>query len=99
MVIVSTALRHDVEIDGACDRFVRAARLVLVDHRRPLAVVPHPRHQILDPRTGRRGESVPRVPKIMKVQAFGPYRRDRLRPGRHLEGYSRFLPEVQTNNG
>jgi hypothetical protein len=45
IVIVSAALGHDVDIYGTRDRLVRAARLVLVDHRRPLAVVAHPRHQ------------------------------------------------------
>jgi hypothetical protein len=45
---------------------------VLVDHRRPLAVVAHPRHQILDPRPARRGERVTGVPEIMKVQPSAP---------------------------
>jgi hypothetical protein len=56
-----------VGVDRAGDRLVRAARLVLVDHGRALAVVAHPRHQILDPRPAG-GERVPGVPEIMNVQ-------------------------------
>jgi hypothetical protein len=36
----------DVLVDGVGYSLVRAARLVLVDHRGPLGVVAHARHEI-----------------------------------------------------
>ena len=47
VVIVAALHGLDVPVDRAGDRLVRAARLVLVDHRGSLAVVAHPRHQVL----------------------------------------------------
>jgi hypothetical protein len=47
VVIVALALPGlDVGVDRVGYRLVRAARLVLVDHRRPLTVVTHASHQI-----------------------------------------------------
>ena len=74
----------DVGVDRAGDRLVRAARLVLVDHGRALAVVAHPRHQVPQARAAGRRERVARMPQIMKMQALGADRPHRVRPGRHL---------------
>jgi len=57
---------------------------VLVDDRGTLAVVAHPRHQILQARAAGCCEVVPGVPEIMEVQALGADRPDGVRPGRHL---------------
>jgi len=52
----------DVSVDGVGDRPVRAAGLMLVDHRRPLAVMPHPANPVPHPRAAGRGEGVARMP-------------------------------------
>jgi hypothetical protein len=87
---VSGPLRRNVGIDGARDELIGAADLMQVDHRRTLAVVPHPCHEILEPGTADRREVVACMPKIpeggliVKVQALRTDRPDSVRPGRHL---------------
>jgi len=57
---------------------------VLVDDRGPFAVVSHPGHQVPQPGAAYRRQVIPGVAKIVKVQAFGADRADRMRPGGHL---------------
>ena len=53
--------------------FVRAARLMLVDHGGPLAVVTHAGHQILDPRAAGGSEGVTSVAKVVEMQPLGTH--------------------------
>jgi hypothetical protein len=46
LAIVAALLRLDMRIDRISYRLVRATRHMLVDHRGPLTVVPHARHQV-----------------------------------------------------
>jgi hypothetical protein len=71
-----------VSVDRARDDLVGPSCLVLVDDRSALAVVSHPRHQILQACPAGYGEVVAGVPQIVKVQSLGT---DRLDEGRaHL---------------
>jgi hypothetical protein len=78
------ALGLDVRVDRIRDPPVSATRLMLVDQRGTLAIVPHPCHQIPQASTTVRRELVTRMPQVMDVQARGPDRRHRVRPPRHL---------------
>src|SRR6266851_7331391 len=71
VVIVVALLGLDVCVDGVGDRLVRAARLMLVDHGRSLAVVTHPRHEIPQARATGRRERVAGMAQIVKMQALG----------------------------
>jgi len=53
---------------------------VLLDQRGPRGRVAHAVHQLSQSRTGLRGEGVPRVPQIMKVEASELGCADRLAP-------------------
>ena len=66
------------------DPTIPVVRSVLVDHRRTLAVVPHPGHEIPELGAAGRSERVACMAQIVKMQAFGVNRLHRLRPGRHL---------------
>jgi hypothetical protein len=74
----------DVGVDGARNSQVSPTGLVLIDDRGALAVVAHPRHQILQARAAGCREVIPGMPEIMKVQARCAYRMDGVRPGGHL---------------
>ena len=76
--------RLDVRVDRARDQLIGTASPVLVNDRGPFAVVPHPGHQVAQPGAADRGKVIPGVAKIVKVQAFGADRADRVRPGGHL---------------
>ena len=69
VAIVLASLGLDMRVDRVRDRLVRAARLMLVDQRRALAVVTHPRHQVSQVRAAGRGELVSCVPEIKEVLA------------------------------
>jgi hypothetical protein len=82
-VIASLALlRPHMSVDRIGDGRVGAACFVLVDDRGALAVMAHPRHRVFEPHAARGRPRVPRVPEIMKVQAFRTDRPDGVRPGR-----------------
>ena len=76
VVLVAALLGLDVGVDGARDGLVRAARFVLVDHGRSLAVVPHPGHEVPQPRAAGRRERVAGMPQIMEMQTFRADRPD-----------------------
>jgi hypothetical protein len=60
-LVTLALLTFDVGVDGVGYRLVRAARLVLVDHRGPFGVVAHPRHQVTQARAAVGRELVPGV--------------------------------------
>ncbi|HEY6747922.1 MAG TPA: hypothetical protein VI357_19670 [Mycobacteriales bacterium] len=66
---------------GIRDPAVGSLRPVQIDHRRPLTVVTHPRHEVLDrgPRH-LRGQVVAGVPQVVEVQPRHPDRCGRLLP-------------------
>jgi hypothetical protein len=70
-----------MSVDGVRDDLVRPTRFVLVDQNGPFTVVAHAGHQVLDARVPRRGEGVPGMAEIMKVQALDAYRPDHGRAG------------------
>ena len=83
-VLVVAALRLlglDVRVDGVRDRLVCAAGFVLVDHRGPVAVVPHPGHQVTERGAALGRKLVPGVAEVVDVKARHTDRFDRLRPG------------------
>ena len=81
-VIASLALlRLHVSVDRIGDGRIGAACFVLVDDRGALAVVAHPRHQVSKPDAAPGRPCVPRVPEIMKMQAFRADRAHSVRPG------------------
>jgi hypothetical protein len=57
-----------VRVDRAGNRLISAARLVLVDHRGPLRVVAHSRHQVLESGLALGCELVTRVAQVMGVR-------------------------------
>ena len=77
-------LRLDVHVDRGRDQLIGTASPVLVDDRGPFTVVAHPGHQVPQPGAAHSCKVVPGVAKIVKVQAFGVDRADRVRPGGHL---------------
>jgi hypothetical protein len=80
--IIAAQLGTGVSVNRPRDRSVRAAGLMLVDHRGMLAVMTHPRHQVTQPRTAGRRPGVARMSQIMKVQSARSDRGHRLRPAR-----------------
>jgi hypothetical protein len=70
-IIVIVLLGLDVAVDRLRDRLVCAADLVLVDEGCPLAVVPHPGHEVPQARSAGRCEVVAGVPQVVEVQALG----------------------------
>jgi len=74
----------DVRVDRGRDQLIGTTSPVLVEDRRPFAVVPHPGHQVPQPGAAHSCQVVPGVPKVVKVQAFGVDRADRVRPGGRL---------------
>jgi hypothetical protein len=72
VVLALVALGLDVAVDSFCNGLIRAACLVLVDHRRASGVVADPCYEVLEPRAARGGEVVPGVAQIVKVQAGTP---------------------------
>lgn len=68
-------LALDVRVDRVGDGLVRALGLVLVDHRRPLAVVTHPGRQVPEPGAAPRRD-VSGVAKIVEMQASHAERSD-----------------------
>ena len=56
-----------MSVDRAGDRLVSAPRLVLVDHRRTLAVVTQASHQVLDANPAGRCKRVPGVTQVVKM--------------------------------
>jgi hypothetical protein len=85
-IIVSVLLADVVEVSvyRVRDGLVSAPRFVQVDHGGALAVVAHPRHQILDPGTRSRDEVVADVTQVMEVQVRIADRFDGARPAGHL---------------
>ena len=69
----------EVRVDRIRDRLISAPGLVLVDHRGPVAVAPHPGHQVPEP--GAAFGMVPGVAEVAEVQARQADRLDRVRPG------------------
>ena len=69
VVIVVSPLGLDMGVDGVGDPLVSATRLVLVDHRGPLAVMPHPCHQVLETCSAVGGELVSGMAQVVEVQA------------------------------
>jgi hypothetical protein len=61
---------RDLIIDRIGDGTVGSARLVLVDHRGALAVVPHAGHQVTQPGTAASREMVAGVAQVVEVQAL-----------------------------
>src|SRR5215475_13315681 len=80
IVALVVALGLDVEVDHIRDPLVSAARRMLVDQRGAFAVVPHPRHQVLEARAAVRRELVTRVPQIVNMRASRPDRLRHMRP-------------------
>ena len=74
----------DMRVDGVRDRRVSAPGLVLVDHRGPFAVMPHPGHQVPEPGTALRRELISSVPEVVEMQPRHADRRDSARPRGHL---------------
>ena len=63
VIIALVALGLDVRVDRIRDPLVSATRLMLVDQRGTLAVVPHPCHQVPKTRAAVRRELVARMPQ------------------------------------
>ena len=84
VIVSASAFGFDMSVDAVGNDSVRAARLVLVDQRGPLAVMPHPGHQILDPRAARSSKGVTGMAKVVEVQTLRTDRHRRMRPPRHL---------------
>ena len=72
-IVWLAALGLHVCVNVAGDDFVRAARLMLVDHGGPLVVVTHAGHQILDPRAASGSEGVTRMAKVVEMQPLGTH--------------------------
>jgi len=54
-----------VRVDGFRDRHVCAAGFMLVDHRGPVAIVPHPGHQVPERGAALGRELVPGVAEVV----------------------------------
>jgi hypothetical protein len=87
--IISAALTPtlglDMSIDRARDRLVSAPRLVLVNHRRTLAVVTQASHQVLDASPAGRCKRVPGVTQVVEMHV-PPVRPPRPHTSSHLPG-------------
>src|SRR5438552_3958887 len=68
----------DMRVDGVRYRRVGALGLVLVDHRGPFAVVPHPGHQVPEPGAAVGRELIPSVAQVVEMQARHADRLDRV---------------------
>jgi hypothetical protein len=68
VIVALVALGLDVRVDRVGDPLASAARLMLVDERSALTVVPHPRHQILEGRSAVGRELVTSVPQVVDTE-------------------------------
>ena len=62
VLLVRALLGTDVGVYRVRDRGIGTARLVLVDHGGPFAVMTHPRHEVLETCAAGRCERVPGMP-------------------------------------
>jgi hypothetical protein len=82
-VILSIALLGlHMSVDRRGDSGIGTARFMLIDDRGTLAVVAHPHHQVFEPHTTPGRPRVPRMPKVMEMQAFRTDRAHRMEPRR-----------------
>jgi len=81
---VSALLALDVRVNRAGYHLIGAARHMLVDHRGPLTIVAHARHQVPQACAAGGRELVPSVPQVVKMQARHTNGRYRLWPCGHL---------------
>src|ERR1700722_18998263 len=84
VAVVLAALVVHVLVDGVGYGLVRAARLVLVDHRGALGVVAHARHEIAQPGPAVGGELVAGVPQVVEVEPWQADGLDCVWPTREL---------------
>ena len=78
---IVASLSHPL-IEHVSDLLIGLSRRVLVDHRRPHAVVAHPRFQVRQAHPVLRRQFVPGVPQIMKMQSRLPRSRPRQQTSR-----------------